>query len=75
MKSNLSKYFKYENMSIGISQRDNKYTFFVIDKNVTWHADVYFKNIETTELAAKQYVQKMLNQDFNKDISKQKPIN
>lgn len=55
-------YFKYKKMSVGIVQKQNCYTFFVLDNNVTWHSGILFKTIESLEIAAKQYVDNILQQ-------------
>ena len=59
----LVKHFKYKKMFVGISKVKSEYTFFVIDKNVTWHAEVYFSKQEACETAAKDYVHRMLSLD------------
>ena len=61
--SRISNHFKYKGMAVGISMIEKEYTFFVINKNVTWHANIFFKKRNTAELAAKQYIDKMLSLD------------
>ena len=60
MDSKFLKYFKYKNMSVGITQVKDHYTFFVLDKNVTWHSGILFKNISLLETSAKEYVDNIL---------------
>tara|TARA_R100001510_G_C7521880_1_gene117025 strand:+ start:89 stop:244 length:156 start_codon:yes stop_codon:yes gene_type:complete len=50
---------KYKNVSIGITRIQEKYSFFVVDKNVTWHPCIMFKTQQTAEIAAKEYVEKI----------------
>jgi len=54
-------HFEYKKMAVGISKTQNAYTFFVIDKNVTWHAQILFDNIENVKIAAKEYVDNILS--------------
>jgi hypothetical protein len=59
--SNIVKYYeKNDNLKAAISKDEsNKYTFFVIDKNVTWHAVKYFNTMEETEKALKAYIKRL----------------
>ncbi len=59
MKTQLVRHMKYKNVSIGITRIQEKYSFFVVDKNVTWHPCIMFKTQQTAEIAAKEYVEKI----------------
>ena len=60
MRTELIKHIRYKpNISIGITKQNEGFSFFVINKNVTWHPCIVFKTEQTAVLAAKEYANKI----------------
>ena len=44
---------------VGIIEGKNKFTFFVVDRNVTWHGSKWFKDLDSCKKRVEEYLNEL----------------